>query len=182
MPKKLTARQLKIRVFANEYVRDFNGARAAAVAGWSEKRAAATASELLDDPECQAEIEKVMQQREQRSRVKAFKVLDNLAPLIESNLEHYMVDERGNVTVKADAPADAMLAVSKIKRRIRHSTKPNGEGVTEIDVEIALWDKNAALGNAMKHLGMMKDRVEHTGANGAPLDLTVRFVRPEPKT
>lgn len=180
MPKKLTPRQLKIRAFANEYVRDFNGARAAAAAGWSEKRAAVTASELLGDPECVAEIEKVMKQREERSRVKAFRVLDNLAPLIESDVSNYVVDDDGNFSLAADAPPDAMLAVASVKHRI---VKDTG-GLVVRTVEFKLWDKNAALGNAMKHLGMIKERHEHTGKDGAPIavDFTVNFVRPAPKT
>lgn len=60
MPKIISERQYKIRRFAREYVRDFNGTRAAATAGYSERRAAQTASELLDDPECQAEIERAL--------------------------------------------------------------------------------------------------------------------------
>ena len=167
----------KIRLFALEYVRDFNGARAAIAAGWSPKGAKQRASELFDDPVCQAEIERVMKQRENRSRVKAFKVLDNLAPIMESNVDHYIVDNDGHFALAPGAPEDAMLAVASVKHRITQT----GERV-ERTVEFKLWDKNTALGNAMKHLGMLKDRVEVTGANGGAItqELVVRFVRPEP--
>lgn len=67
MPNELTARQLKIRVLALEYARDFNGARAAAAAGWDGHRAATTTSELLDGLGCQAELEKGMTQLSTRS-------------------------------------------------------------------------------------------------------------------
>lgn len=177
MPKKLTARQLKIRVFANEYVRDFNGARAATAAGWSASRASQTASELLDDPECQTELEKVMQQREARSRVKAFRVLEHLAPLIESNVANYDTTD-GTLKLAVDAPEDAMLAVASVEQTV--TTLENG--AVQRRVKFRLHSKPEAQRLGMQHLGMLKDRVEHTGANGAPLDFTVRFVRPEPKS
>lgn len=144
--KKLTARTIKIRKFALEYVRDFNGARAAAAAGWSPKRAAATASELLDDPECQAELERVMKQREERSRVKAFVVLEELAILVQSNEDDYEFDpDTGRLRLREGAHPDALRAVAAVDCRKQ---------------TFKLHSKTEALRMAGQHLGLYKEIVE----------------------
>jgi phage terminase small subunit len=44
-----------------------------------------------------------------------------------------------------------------------------GVKVTKDGFEVKMHDKAAALVNVGKHLGMFKDRVEHTGADGGPI-------------
>lgn len=47
---------------------------------------------------------------------------------------------------------------------------------TKDGIEIKMHDPTAALANVAKHLGMFTDKVELTGANGAPLAVTVTHI------
>lgn len=86
-------------------------------------------------------------------------ILQELAIVGLSNILHYAIDDLGNVALTADAPPYAMRAVSSIKKRIRHD-----ESGTTITTEITLWSKLSALRMAAQHLGMLTEKVEHSGA------------------
>ena len=148
MPARLTSRQLKIRQFALEYVRDFNGTRAAEAAGWSAKRARQTASELLDDPEVVAEIARAMRKREERSRVKAFMVLEELAVVAFSSVADYefvKVGEELKLQLKPGAHPDALRALAAVDYEKQ---------------TFKLHPKAEALRMAGQHLGMYKEIIE----------------------
>jgi hypothetical protein len=78
------------------------------------------------------------------------------------------VDDAGHVTLSKDAPAHAMCAVSKVKRRVSHKAFGANE-VDETEVEIALWDKPSMLKLAGRHVGLFPDRLELTGKDGHAL-------------
>lgn len=159
----------KMEKFCQEYLVDLSATRAAQRAGYSEKSAYQLGHKLLKDPRLQARIAELMADRERTTRVKAYRVLEELAVVALSSHEHYLIDDRGFVQVRADAPAGAMGAVSRIRRKARvlHTTvKGHGKTTTtnqlvEYETEIALYDKNPAVANAMKHLGLVRDVVEH---------------------
>jgi phage terminase small subunit len=165
--EKPITRQMEL--FCQEYLVDLNAKRAAERAGYSAKSAHQLGHKLTKDPRVIARIEALMREREQQTRIKGFKVLEELAVVALSSHEHYLIDERGFVQVRADAPAGAMGAVSRIRRKARVlETIERGNGEThrtsqilEYETEIALYDKNPAIANAMKHLGLIKDVVEH---------------------
>jgi len=146
--KRLSPRQLKIRIFAIEYCVDFNGARAAIVAGWSEKRAKQTACELLDDPEVELQINRVMAEREKRSRVKAFKVLEELAVVALSSEDDYEFVKEGETH----------------RLKVRDGVRPDAiRAVAAVDYSkqtIKLHSKTEALRMAGQHLGLYKEIVE----------------------
>jgi phage terminase small subunit len=144
--KRLTARQHKIRLFAIEYCVDFNATRAAEASGYSAKRARQTGHELMDDPEVQVEIEKVMKKREERSRVKAFKVLEELAIVAFSNEDDYRFDPNtGKLVLREGAHPDALRAVQAVN--VKKQT-------------FKLYSKTEALRMAGQHLGLYKEIIE----------------------
>ena len=161
---------------------DFNATRCARDAGYGEKNARRYASELLADARVKAIVDGIMAQRLLESRIRPDRVLEELAAIAFSNLEDYEIasadkPNAGEVTAKASAPA-AMRAVKKIKRKQWINSK--GSLITQTEIE--LHDKSGALANAMKHLGLLKEKVEHSGPDGAPIQhdhsITVRFVKP----
>lgn len=48
-----------------------------------------------------------------------------------------------------------------------------GVKVTKDGFEIKMHDKTAALVNVGRHLGMFKDRTEHSGPDGGPMEMTI---------
>jgi hypothetical protein len=54
----------------------------------------------------------------------------------------------------------ATRAVAGVKRKTRYVKNASGGYDREHEIEFRLWDKTKALGLAMKHLGLLVDRVE----------------------
>lgn len=70
-----------------------------------------------------------------------------------------------------DEAAACLASVEVVTRRV------SGGGDDEVEhvAKVKTWDKRAALVDIGKHLGMFKERVEHTGKDGGPIqteDLT----------
>ncbi len=43
--------------------------------------------------------------------------------------------------------------------------------IERVDMELELYDKGSAIDKAMKHLGLIRDRIEHTGPDGGPIEV-----------
>ena len=63
----------------------------------------------------------------------------------------------------------AQVTVEMVVQGLLNEAKDLSEGSTQ-SARVSAW---AHLG---KHLGMFKDKVEHTGANGGPIDLSLKVV------
>lgn len=156
---------IRERSFVEEYLVDFNGTQAAIRAGYSARTAGSIASELLKRPKIADALETAKANRLARTQYAADKVLAEMSTLAHSSVEHYAVSIEGAVTLAEGAPPDAMRAVKKVKRK----TRILKDGTVEHDVELELWDKPTPLKLMGRHVGLFPDRVEVTGANGAPL-------------
>lgn len=73
-------------IFVAEYLKDFNGARAAIAAGFAKGRAKETAARLLNEPEVQKAIADAAAARVERTRVDADWVLQRLAEEADADL------------------------------------------------------------------------------------------------
>lgn len=90
-------------------------------------------------------------------------MLTETALLAFSDVTHYAVDDKGDVTLSKDAPKGAMRALQSIKRRI--TTRGTGKDVEVTrEVELRLWDKPGPLKLAGQHVGLFANKVEHSGA------------------
>lgn len=166
--------------FVQEYIIDLNGTQAAIRAGYSPTSAAETASELLTKPNVAAALERSKAQRAARVGISADTVLHEMSLLSHSSLEHYLVDDHGQVVLAEGAPEGAMRAVQSIKRRTTVKTVGVGENAVTsktYDVEIKLWDKPNPLKLMGRHVGLFPDRMEHTGKNGGPIESVTKVER-----
>ena len=77
---KLTNRQ---KVFTEEYVKDLNASQAAQRAGYAEVSSRSHSSELMSDPKIQAEIQKNMDARSERTKIDADYVLNTIRDTVE---------------------------------------------------------------------------------------------------
>lgn len=147
---KLTNKQKK---FIDEYLVDLNATQAAIRAGYKEKTAYRTGAENLRKPQIQREIQKRMQERQQRTEVTQDMVVKELAAIAFAKATDY-VEIRSNgvcgtVVIKptTDLSDQQIRAIAGIK-----------EGANGI--EIKLNDKEKALELLGRHLGMWNDKLD----------------------
>lgn len=161
----------KQAVFAAEYLKDLNATQAAIRAGYSPKTAEQQGPRLLGNAGVRAAIEAAQDDRATRTGITQDRVLCEASLLAFSDLTHYVIDDAGNVQLTANAPDGAMRAISSIKRK--RITRGTGENAYEtFEVEIRLWDKPGVLKLAGQHVGLFRDKVEHSGPGGAPVAVT----------
>lgn len=159
--------------FVAEYLIDLNGAQAAIRAGYSPNSAANIASDLLGRPHIAAAVQRAKAQRASRVNVSSESVLHEMSLLANSRLDHYVIDDEGQVKLAEGAPDGAMAAVQSIKKK----TRVLKDGTREYDVELKLWDKPSPLKLMGRHVGLFPDRVEHTGAGGGPIETVAKVER-----
>lgn len=158
------------RRFVQEYLVDLNATQAAIRAGYSAKTAYVQGSRLLANVKVQAEIVKAQTKIAAKLEITAEKVLKELALIGFCNMQDYM---------RAGPDGDPYLDFSALTREqaaalaevtVEDFKDGRGEDSRNVRrVKFKLSDKRAALVDIGKHLGMFKDRVEMTGANGGPI-------------
>lgn len=170
--KPLNPRQAR---FVEEYLLDLNGTQAAIRAGYSSTTAGAIAGNLLKVVEVTEAIERGKATRSARVNVSADTVITELSILATSCVEHYILDDEGQLRPAPDAPEGVMRAVKSIKRKSR--VFRDNDGVVkyvEYDVSFELWDKPGQLKLLGRHAGAKAffDRVEISGPGGKPIEIT----------
>ncbi len=171
-PRVLDARE---RRFVEEYIIDLDAPRAALVAGYSATMATTKAYQWVSSsqkkPHVYAAVMAAMDKRSKRTEITADRVLRELELLGFSNMQDYMrANEQGDPYLdfsgltREQAAALAEVTVEDFR---------DGRGEESRDVrrvKFKLSDKRAALVDIGKHLGMFKERVEHSGPNGGPIE------------
>ena len=143
------------KIFADEYLIDFNATRAYKVAYPNVKKdetARANGSRMLTIANVRDYIEKRMADRQKRTEITQDMVVEELASIAFSKATDYVTIIDGRVVIKnTDTLSDEQIrAIAGIK-----------EGANGI--EIKMNDKEKALELLGRHLGMFKDKVEVSG-------------------
>lgn len=172
----LTAKQ---QVFVAEYLIDLNATQAAIRAGYSKNRADAMGHENLRKPEISEAIQRAMKARESRTEITQDRVLQEYAKLAFLDPRKFY-DANGNLIpvnlLDADVAA-ALVGVDIVESRDQHG------GPANITKKIKFVDKKGALDSVARHLGMFKDKIEHSGEIKTPeLRLILNGVSPSPAT
>jgi phage terminase small subunit len=172
--RPLTAKQ---RRFADEYLIDLNATQAAARAGYSARTANEQGARLLANVSVRSAIETGNARRSERTGITADRVLEQLARIAFFDMRKlYRAD--GTLKAMHELDEDGAAVLSSVE--VFEEFEGRGEDRVQVGFtkKVKLTDKVAAIGLAMRHLGMLKDKTELTGANGAPLlsGLTVEFV------
>ena len=157
--------------FCQEYLIDLNATKAyqRVYKGVSANVAGAAAARLLGDVRVSARVAELQQDRAIRTGITADSVLEELAVLKNSNVRHFIVGEDGEIALAPGVPESAWRAVSGLKVKRRVIPQKQGEAIHEIETDLKLWDKPKTLQLAGQHLGLYKERVEHTGPDGGVL-------------
>lgn len=155
----LTLRQQR---FIAEYLVDLNATQAAIRAGYSAKTAEQQGYQLLQLPLVAEAVAKRQAERLASVDVTAERVLRELAAIGFSDIRA-IFDEHGQlrpVNELPDGVAPVIAAVEVTKQR----TRTSGDETTEEWVsKVKAWDKPKALEMLARHLGLLKDQVNHTG-------------------
>lgn len=151
--KELTGKQKR---FCEQYILDFNGARSAREAGYSEATAREIASELLTKPHIRAYLEDLQANLAETLGITKAMILQEHQKLAFSTMAALRDDW---ITLKEfnELTPDQKACISEIQTQTRrekdYSVNPEGEVVTIDYVKIKLWDKQKSLDSLTKMLG-----------------------------
>jgi phage terminase small subunit len=170
MERKLTPKQER---FVEEYLIDLNATQAAIRAGYSQRTASSIGEENLRKPEISAAIQAAKAARTERTHITQDRVLQELARIAFFDLRKlYREDGSLKAMHELDDEAAAVLAgvdVVETKGNAEFGGEDGVRHIPEYVKKVKIPDKVGALGLAMRHLGMLRDKVEHTGKDGKDL-------------
>jgi phage terminase small subunit len=153
--RKLTPKQAR---FVDEYLIDLNATGAARRAGYSAKTANEIGSRLLTNVSVRSALSEAMKAREKRTQITQDRVLQELARLAFSDIRKAF-NEDGTLKRPQDMDDDTAAALAGIDTT---STSIGGgdDPMTLTTKKIKVVDKNGALTLAMRHLGMLNDKLQ----------------------
>lgn len=132
----------KHELFVMEYLKDLNATQAAIRAGYSEKTAKQQGSRLLTNADIRARIDELMERRKEKLDIDSDWVIARLIEVSEMSL-------RAKPVMKWDYEERRLVETGE------YQFDSNGA--------------NRALELIGKHLGMFKDKIEHSGDVGVKI-------------
>lgn len=150
--------------FAQEWVIDQNGTRAAMAAGYAESGAHVEASRLLRNPKVRKMIDELQSKRASKLELKAERVLEELARIAFANTADYMrVNADGQPDVDlSKLTRDQAAAISEFSVDTTGGTG-DGDRRVVLRTKVKLADKLKANELLCRHLGMFNDKLQITG-------------------
>lgn len=177
----LTAKQLR---FVQEYLIDLNATQAALRAGYSKNNPDKIGAQLLGKTSVAMAIAEQMRARERRTHITQDRVLQELARIAFFDIRKlYHEDGSLKKPTELDDEAAAVLAGVDVTEQQTHEVDEDGnvKRAPTWTKKAKVFDKTAALTLAMRHLGMLKDKIEHSGEIKTPeLKLVLHGTKPAP--
>lgn len=157
----------KERRFVEEYCVDWNGTQAAIRAGYSPRNAGKIAYDLLRKPRVTDAIAERLNILTVAADVDALRIIRELQCIGHFNIQDILIAvQGGGIEDLIDADRDVTAAVSEITiREIPESER----GPEQRIVKLKFHPKIEALSKLAQIKGMLKDRLEVTGAGGERL-------------
>lgn len=152
----------KQRRFVDEYLIDLNATQAAIRAGYSSRNADKIGSQLLGKTRVSDEIASKMKEREQRTQITQDRVLQELARIAFFDIRK-LYREDGSMKAPHELDADAAAVLAGVDVTEEFSGRGEDREQVGYTKKAKIFDKGTALTLAMRHLGMLKDKVEHSG-------------------
>lgn len=143
----------KQQLFIESYLQCFNATKAALDAGYSENTASEIGYENLRKPQ----IEEAISKRLRESAMSADEVLMRLAEQARGDHSRY-ISQQGSVDIASLVNDKKAHLIKKIKE-------------TKDGTEYEFYDAQSALNTLAKHHGLLIDRREISGKEGAPLQI-----------
>lgn len=179
----------KERRFVSEYLVDLDPKRAALAAGYSESMATSKAYQWVSNskskPHVFDAIQNAMAAREKRTDITADRVLKELAKIGFADIRK-AIKWQGTLVTEEDQPdgGDTLVIKNVVTNNVTLISSDDiddetAAAISEISqntsggIKLKLHDKRAALVDIGKHLGMFTDKVEHSGKDGGPIQITI---------
>lgn len=144
----------KQAAFVESYLQNFNATQAALAAGYSPKTAYSIGAENLKKPEIAAAI----RERLDALKMTADEVLTGLASHARGTMEDFVrIDDKGEpwIDFRQAVAKNQMHLVKRFKVK-----KKSGDGWTETEVEVELYDAQRAKELIGRHHGLFPNRVD----------------------
>lgn len=167
----------KERAFCYEYVKDFNGAKSARKAGYSETSAKEIAYENLTKPHISRVVSALCQQ-------KIMSVDEGMIRLTQwgrGTFKPFLTVDGSLDLTSAEARKNIFLIkkVKQTKRAIMDEDDGHEVLAQIISTEIELHDPKDAVKALLEARGKLIKRIEHTGKDGEPLQSVTIFQLPD---
>lgn len=153
--------------FVDEYLCDLNATQAAIRAGYSEKTAASQGERLLRNVEIQTALQERMKAREQRTEITQDRVLTELAKIGFFDVRKLF---HGDGSPKSIADLDDATAAAVAGLDVVNIGNQDA-GIGQV-MKYKIADKRAALVDIGRHLGMFPGKLELTGKDGGPVEIS----------
>ena len=165
----------KQRRFVDEYLKDLNATQAAIRAGYSRKTAEWIGPQLLGKTHVAEAIAIRMKAREKRTEISQDRVLIEVSRIAFFDIRK-IYNEDGTLKRVVDLDDETAAAIASIE-----AIEVGNEGQLCITKKFRIADKNAALANVMRHLGMFNDKlnVNHTFSGMSDDELDAEIERLE---
>lgn len=167
----LSKRQL---AFIREYLKDFNGTRAARASGFRGSSAPQYAYDLLKKPQVQAALAAALAEIAGKTGITAERVIRELGVVAFADLKDYLDIDPDTGCVRAKGweqiPEDASRALAAITedRSIREDARGE-QTILFSKVTFKMNDKLRALELLGKYFLLFRERIEHSGIDGGPI-------------
>ena len=155
--------------FVDEYMIDFNGTQAAIRAGYSPRTAGSQAYQLVTDDRIQAELKSRTAKLSEHASITVAEIVERLAAILRANMRDYLrLTAKGELAVDfSRATPQQMAAVQTFE--MDRAAGEDADGPKKF--RLRLYDKIAAADKLLRYLGAYRDRVEHSGPDGGPIEL-----------
>jgi phage terminase small subunit len=145
--------------FVEEYLLDLNATQAAIRAGYSAATAHSQGQRLLKHVEVKKAIAAAKKARAERMAISQDRVLQELARIAYFDIRK-TVDANGAPIPIQDLDADTASAIAGIDILEQYEQVGEERVLVGLLKKYKVFDKNTAITNAMRHLGMMKDSLK----------------------
>ncbi len=146
--------------FCVEYLKDLNGTKAAIRAGYAANSAAEQASVLLTQPKIRQKIDTLESVRVSSADVTAISILRTLMRIADNDARE-MFDADGNLKPPQQWTVEQGAALASFEVVKKNAVA--GDGQIDTVHKVKMIDKTKALDVLSKHLGLLVDKLEHTG-------------------
>ena len=179
--------------FAAEYLIDLNATQAAIRAGYSAKTAYSQGERLLRHVEVAQAVQAGQKARAVRTEITQDRVLQELARIAFFDIRQlYRPDGTMKDPTEMDADTAAALASIEVREELERGTadeeadsqaaggaarRKRGELVGGYTIKTRVFDKVATLQLAMRHLGMLNDKLGLSAPGGGPIETVSRVTR-----
>jgi len=156
-------------LFVLEYLVDCNATQAAIRAGYSPHTAEVQGCRLLRNAQVADAVAAGLKEKMDSVGLTVERVRREMARLVFSDLRK-LYREDGSLRPITELDDDTAAALAGVE--VEELFEGRGDDREHVGYvkKVRLWDKNSAMVTAARHLGMLKDKVEHTGKDGGPIE------------